>query len=271
MNIGAPALTEETPLTGWGSPLVPPLPQNQLLPGPGGSFQWEKPVQPGAEAHALVFPHPGAGRTRSAARRQLRALPSPGAGRSPLWIWGPASPDRPFRCPRLAQSSRFVRKNKNCVCVGVGVRDARTRSRSSGGDERRASKPSPLPSAAAQTCGGLLPPIGAPPSRPHQAANSPSAPLPAAAGATLRPIATASERHRSLLREGMVTPKRKGSRSPHAAPAPRLPGHQGSMGSPGVRPARGRSGSAAAPRRVSLAPVSAAAAVPRVGRVSDAF
>lgn len=150
------------------------------FPGKANHSRGKKPFclgQRRSAVHTLTHPHPipvPAGRAALRGRRDLRALPSSGGREVPALDLGPGSPARPFRPPHLAQSSRFERKIRNCIYIKtrICVRDTGTRSRASGRDERRGSEPSPLPSAAAQTCGGLLSPIGALPAASHQAASS---------------------------------------------------------------------------------------------------
>lgn len=80
-NIGAAAQAEETPLAGWWSPLIPPLPQNQHLPRQGGSFQGKEPNCLGERRSAALnpaFPHPI---PVPAGPGELRALSSPGRPR----------------------------------------------------------------------------------------------------------------------------------------------------------------------------------------------
>lgn len=127
-----------------------------------------------------------------------------------------------------------------------------------GAEERRGSKPSP-PRHPKLAGGFSLPSALSQPYPPRRTAAFHPPPLHGQHDpATYRDIAVCSGKGRSHP-------------NPDVSAQLSLPGHPGSMGSRGLWPVRGRSRSAAAPRRPSLAPASAAAAVPRVGRVSDAF
>lgn len=116
-----------------------------------------------------------------------------------------------------------------------------------GRDERRGSKPSPLPSAAAQTRGGLPSPLGALPARFHQAAANSRLPLPCPRRPA-RPCDLSRQRATALPAPGRhgYTQIKRFSQAP-SRPSPRLtwtPGLHGLSGAAagaGPLPLRGSS------------------------------